>query len=59
MTQLLWKSSSKMGVGVAKIPNGIYKYIIVANYDPPGNVVGRFYNNLPKLTQKDINLKSK
>lgn len=57
MTQLLWKSSLKMGVGVSKIPNGIYKYVVVANYDPAGNVVGNFFNNLPKLTQKDISSK--
>lgn len=55
MTQLLWKSSSKLGVGVSKNPNGMFKYIVVANYDPPGNVRGEFKINLPKISQKYIN----
>lgn len=31
MTQLLWKSSTKLGVGISKTPNGMYN--VVANYD--------------------------
>uniref|UniRef100_A0A2S2Q4X9 Golgi-associated plant pathogenesis-related protein 1 n=1 Tax=Sipha flava TaxID=143950 RepID=A0A2S2Q4X9_9HEMI len=52
MTQLLWKSSQKLGVGVAKDDSG---YIVVANYDPPGNFKRHFINNLPTFTQSQIN----
>ncbi|CAF0977323.1 unnamed protein product [Adineta ricciae] len=38
-TQLVWKDTKKMGVGVAFSPNGQEVYI-VANYYPAGNIVG-------------------
>ena len=37
-TQMVWKSTRTMGVGVAHCRNG--QMIIVANYDPPGNYMG-------------------
>lgn len=37
-TQMVWKSTRKVGIGKAKCSNG--STIIVANYDPPGNVIG-------------------
>jgi len=52
MTQLLWKSSTKLGVGVSKNPNGMYN--VVANYDPSGNVIGYFKDNLPEIKQENI-----
>ncbi|XP_060867483.1 putative uncharacterized protein DDB_G0282499 [Metopolophium dirhodum] len=52
MTQLLWKSSTKMGVGVSKNSDGTYN--VVANYDPIGNVRGFFHENLPEIKQEDI-----
>lgn len=52
MTQLLWKSSTKMGVGVSKNSDGTYN--VVANYDPRGNVIGFFHDNLPEIKQEDI-----
>jgi len=54
MTQLLWKASTRLGVGISKNPKSKYKYIVIANYNPPGNVLGKFKNNLPKITYKDI-----
>lgn len=39
-TQMIWKDTERMGMGQANCPNGAV--IIVANYDPPGNVVGRY-----------------
>jgi len=52
MTQLLWESSTKLGVGVSKSPNGMYN--VVANYDPSGNFRGSFKENLPDIKQEDI-----
>ncbi|XP_060837458.1 uncharacterized protein LOC132919695 [Rhopalosiphum padi] len=52
MTQLLWKSSTKLGVGISKTPNGMYN--VVANYDPRGNMIGSFEDNLPQIKQEDI-----
>ncbi|XP_025204255.1 putative uncharacterized protein DDB_G0286901 [Melanaphis sacchari] len=52
MTQLLWKPSTKLGVGVSQNPNGMYN--VVANYDPRGNILGYFKDNLPEIKQEDI-----
>lgn len=52
MTQLLWKSSKQLGIGVAKNDNG--KYVVVCNYNPQGNVYGQFRENLPTITKSDI-----
>ncbi|MEU3964672.1 CAP family protein [Streptomyces buecherae] len=43
-TQVVWKSSRGMGVGLAKARNKTY---VVVNYDPPGNYVGQFAANVP------------
>jgi len=56
MTQLLWRPSSKIGVGVSKSPRG--GYFVVVNYDPRGNYIGQFMNNLPEITQEDIDTAS-
>lgn len=40
-TQVVWKNSQKLGVGIAFANNG-NKAIVVANYDPPGNYQGQF-----------------
>ncbi|KAE9544508.1 hypothetical protein AGLY_000049 [Aphis glycines] len=53
MTQLLWKASTKLGVGVA-LNSTNNMYYVVANYDPKGNVLGNFEENLPKITKEDI-----
>ena len=37
--QMVWKNSKSVGIGVAKCTNGYY--IVVANYDPPGNILGQ------------------
>ena len=37
-TQMVWKTSTMVGLGVATCENGAM--IIVANYDPPGNFMG-------------------
>lgn len=54
MTQLLWKTSLQLGVGVAKYPRGQFRYVVVANYNPPGNWRGQFKKNLPDITQQMI-----
>lgn len=44
-TQVVWEESKEVGVGVAKSKQGhVY---VVANYYPPGNVVGRFSKKVP------------
>ena len=44
-TQVVWKSSKKLGVGAAQAPESGAWYI-VCNYFPPGNVRGEFANNV-------------
>ncbi|XP_070157479.1 uncharacterized protein [Polyergus mexicanus] len=49
-TQLIWASSRYFGVGKAHSRSG--KIIVVANYEPVGNVSGQFQNNvLPPLPE--------
>jgi hypothetical protein len=44
-TQVVWKGSKQLGVGIAFANNG-NKAIVVANYSPPGNYLGQFPNNV-------------
>lgn len=44
-TQVVWKSTSKLGMGIAR-KNGYI--VVVANYDPPGNYKGNFAANVKK-----------
>jgi len=39
-TQMIWKDTKEVGVGVAICPNGAI--IVVANYYPAGNVIDQF-----------------
>lgn len=48
-TQLVWKASTEVGIGKAVAPDG--KFFVVANFNPPGNFVGRFGENV--LPPKD------
>lgn len=43
-TQMVWKDSKEFGIGKAK--NKENKWIVVANYWPAGNVVGRHPENV-------------
>lgn len=43
-TQMVWKASDQLGVGVAKTRKG--KVLVVCNYSPRGNVVGEFCANV-------------
>ncbi len=49
-TQLLWKSSTDIGFGMAasttKDKNGNYWLFVVAYFTPPGNVKGEYLNNV-------------
>ena len=41
---MVWKGSKEMGIAQAKSKSN--KIIVVANYDPPGNFVGRYSENV-------------
>lgn len=43
-TQMIWKTSQDLGVGVAKTKKG--KVLVVCDYNPRGNVVGQFMANV-------------
>lgn len=38
-SQMVWRNTTEVGMGVARCPNG--NYIIVANYNPAGNFIGQ------------------
>jgi len=43
-TQVVWKGSTEVGVGVAQEGS---KVVVVANYSPPGNFGGQYVENVP------------
>ncbi|CAD7077044.1 unnamed protein product [Hermetia illucens] len=43
-TQVVWKSSSKLGIAIQKRGPSTW---VVANYDPPGNYSGQYRENVP------------
>ena len=45
-TQVVWRRSTELGVGVAS--GGGYHYV-VARYKPQGNLAGQFARNVPRL----------
>ncbi|KAG6447922.1 hypothetical protein O3G_MSEX005269 [Manduca sexta] len=48
-SQVIWEDSKELGVGVAKSKEG--QVYVVANYSPPGNVIGSFSTKLCLSTQ--------
>lgn len=51
-TQVVWKESRELGVGMAKNRSG--EIFVVANYHPAGNFIGSFEKNVPKLITDDV-----
>jgi len=51
-TQVVWKSSTMLGMGLGwSIQNGYNYYYVVGQYSPPGNYLGEFGSNvLPPLS---------
>lgn len=45
-TQVVWKGSKELGVGIASHPGKRYKCLIVARYSPSGNYMGDFRENV-------------
>lgn len=45
-TQVVWKASTKLGVAVACNTGGKGGQLVVARYDPPGNMQGQFPANV-------------
>lgn len=43
-TQVVWKSSKELGVGRARTQDG--KWLVVANYLPAGNFMGKYKENV-------------
>ncbi|XP_023221216.1 Golgi-associated plant pathogenesis-related protein 1-like [Centruroides sculpturatus] len=44
-TQVIWKESKELGVAYSRSKSG--KIFVVANYNPAGNMLGSFKNNVP------------
>lgn len=44
-TQLVWKSTSRMGCGWARCDN-LGQYVVVCSYETPGNWAGRTHENV-------------
>uniref|UniRef100_A0A182P3P6 SCP domain-containing protein n=1 Tax=Anopheles epiroticus TaxID=199890 RepID=A0A182P3P6_9DIPT len=54
-TQVVWKNSRRLGVGIAVRGTNVY---VVCNYDPPGNYGGQYPSNLDVL-QRHNELRAK
>ncbi|RDD40428.1 Golgi-associated plant pathogenesis-related protein 1 [Trichoplax sp. H2] len=50
-TQLVWADTVEMGAGVAQSADG--QIYLVANYSPPGNVMGKFKENVYPVGTKN------
>lgn len=48
-TQVVWKSSQRLGVGIGFANNG-NTAVVVANYGPPGNYLNQFAQNVVRGT---------
>lgn len=46
-TQMVWAKTKEVGIGIATSPR---KTVVVANFSPPGNVRGRFLENVQPLS---------
>lgn len=42
-TQVVWKNSKYLGIGIARSSRAVY---VCANYDPQGNFIGQFIQNV-------------
>ena len=57
-TQVVWKGSRKVGMGIAKVTkNGVNKVYVVARYAPPRNYVAKNAENVMPI--KDWNIKDR
>ncbi|CAL8083290.1 unnamed protein product [Calicophoron daubneyi] len=50
-TQLIWKDSKSAGFGRAMSADGHSVYV-VGHYSPPGNVMGKFADNVPRAIKE-------
>lgn len=48
-TQVVWKGTEEMGIAKARSKNG--SFFVVANYRPPGNMMGDFERNVGYFTR--------
>ena len=54
-TQIVWRDTAEVGVGTCKSRDGSLTYI-VARYNPPGNVLKNFHENVLKTKSRSENL---
>jgi hypothetical protein len=47
-TQVIWAATTQLGVGIAFTSDNKSAYV-VANYISPGNMIGAFATNVPRL----------
>ncbi|CAG0893719.1 unnamed protein product [Darwinula stevensoni] len=53
-SQVIWKESQRLGLGMALTKDGKTWYV-VAHYDPPGNITGRYSANvLPRQISRPV-----
>ncbi|ODM89020.1 Golgi-associated plant pathogenesis-related protein 1 [Orchesella cincta] len=51
-TAVIWKSTTHLGIGVAYNSRKRW-WVVVGNYNPPGNMQGSFPQNVPRLLPAD------
>lgn len=47
-TQVVWRSSVEIGIGIATVPDATYRIrsVVCISYRPPGNYLGQFEQNV-------------
>lgn len=59
-TQVVWRASTEIGVGIAVVPDASYRIrsVVCISYRPPGNYQGQFAQNVLRPTRSFDNLNS-
>ena len=59
-TQLVWKATKKLGLGLIQVKSEDKKYSwLVARYEPSGNILGSYLGNVTAETDKNCGMDSR
>lgn len=56
-TQIVWKKTQQIGVAI--VGNSARGSYVVVDYYPRGNVIGSFFQNVPKISKDSVKCRAK